>query len=138
MLHKFDVARVAVLEDEGRKEFLPAEEILRRIGVKEGIKLADIGCGTGYFSIPVAGLVGKERVFAIDVQGEMLELLRKKTKNMENIIIVKSTEDRIPLPEESVVIAFMGGVLHELEGVGTLREAFDVPPYHYGLIAGKD
>lgn len=185
MPHKFDVSRVAVLEDEGRKGFLPAVEILERIGVKEGLIFADIGCGTGYFSIPASELVGRGRVYAIDVQAGMLALLRKKAKN-KNIIIVKSTESKIPLPKETADIAFMGDVLHELEGLGTLMEAhrilvgrgilaivdwkkedmevgpplaerltleeaekrvekagfrvkesFEVPPYHYGMLARK-
>jgi ubiquinone/menaquinone biosynthesis C-methylase UbiE len=187
MPHKFDAAWASILEDEERKEFLPPVEILKRLGVREGITFADIGCGTGYFTIPAAELVGRGRVFAIDVQAEMLELLKKKIKDRENITIVKSSEDTIPLPSESVDITFMGDVLHELEGEGTLREAyrilrrggvlgvvdwkkekmeigppfedrlsiqeakakikgvgfsvtesFEIPPYHYCLIAKKD
>jgi len=125
MPHKFDVSRVAVLEDEGRKKFLPAEDILEKIGVREGVKFADIGCGTGYFSIPASKLVGGGEVYAIDVQAEMLQLLREKAKD-KNIVIVESTEDAIPLRDEIVDIAFMGVVLHELEGGGTLREAYRI------------
>ncbi len=126
MPHKFDAAWASILEDEERKEFLPPVEILKRIGVREGITFADIGCGTGYFTIPAAELVGRGRIFAIDVQEEMLELLKKKIEGMENITIVKSSEDTIPLPSESVDIAFMGDVLHELVGDATLREAYRI------------
>lgn len=137
MPHKFDVSRVAILEDEGRKEFLPAEKILEKIGAREGVKLADIGCGTGYFSIPASKLVGGGEVYAIDMQAEMLELLRKKAKNKKNIVIVKSTEDAIPLRDEVVDIAFMGDVLHELEGAGTLREAYRILK-RGGILAAVD
>jgi ubiquinone/menaquinone biosynthesis C-methylase UbiE len=187
MPHKFDVSRAEILEDEERF-LLPQAEILKRIGVREGVTFADIGCGTGYFTIPASELVGERgRVYAIDIQEEMLELLKRKIAHIGNIVAIKSEEDAIPLPEESVDVAFMGDVLHELEGEGTLREvyrilrrggvlgvvdwkkekmeigpptedrlsveeakekieragfrvreSFEIPPYHYCLVANKE
>jgi len=112
-----------VLDDQERRRVLPPEGILRRIGVRRGTSFADVGCGTGYFTLPASELVGGEgRVYAIDIQAEMLRLLGEKIAGRENITLVKSEEDRIPLPEECVDVALLGLVLHELEGSGTLRE----------------
>jgi ubiquinone/menaquinone biosynthesis C-methylase UbiE len=43
------------------------------------MRVADIGAGTGYFTIPVARAIGASgRVFAVDLQSEMLDLMREK------------------------------------------------------------
>ena len=51
-MHKFDASRAGLLDNEERRKFLPPEDILRKIGVREDTIFADIGCGTGYFTIP--------------------------------------------------------------------------------------
>ena len=63
-----------------RKLFHNSEEILRPY-VVEGNTILDIGPGMGYFSIPLARLVGeKGKVIAADVQPEMLRALQKRAK----------------------------------------------------------
>ncbi|HDL15106.1 MAG TPA: methyltransferase domain-containing protein [Euryarchaeota archaeon] len=51
--------------------------------------------------------------------------------------MVSSTEDKIPLPGESVDIAFMANVLHEIDGDGTLREAHRILR-HGGILVVVD
>lgn len=47
--------------------------------VREGMIVADVGCGMGYFSVAMARMVGQEgRVLAVDVQQMMLDLLKKR------------------------------------------------------------
>ena len=49
--------------------------------VKEGWAVADLGCGMGYFSIPLARMVGeKGRVISVDLQPPMLNVLRKRAE----------------------------------------------------------
>ena len=63
-----------------RKLFHNFEEILRPY-VVEGNTILDIGPGMGYFSIPLARMVGeKGKVIAADVQPEMLEALRRRAR----------------------------------------------------------
>jgi ubiquinone/menaquinone biosynthesis C-methylase UbiE len=63
-----------------RKLFHNSEEILRPY-VVEGNTILDIGPGMGYFSIPLARMVGeKGKVIAADVQPEMLEALRRRAR----------------------------------------------------------
>ncbi len=136
-MHKFDASRAGLLDSEERRKFLPPEDILRKIGVREDTIFADIGCGTGYFTIPAAEMAERGNVFAIDMQEEMLEMLKEKISGKENITIVSSTEDKIPLPDESVDIAFMANVLHEIDGDGTLREAHRILR-HGGILVVVD
>jgi precorrin-6B methylase 2 len=67
------------LEDPERLRWLPPAEVISHLRLLPGMKIADIGAGTGYFSIPIARAVGDGgRVPAADLQPEMLELLRQK------------------------------------------------------------
>ena len=76
------------LEDPERLKWLPAAEILAHLRVAPGMKVADVGAGTGYFSIPIARAVGAlGHVFAVDLQPEMLALLRGKLSDQTHLAI---------------------------------------------------
>ena len=61
-----------------RKRFQDPDRILAGL-VREGMTVADIGCGMGYFSVAMARMVGdKGRVIAVDLQQMMLDLCRKR------------------------------------------------------------
>lgn len=122
--HKFDPTHRAHLDAPDRRGYLDPERILGAFAVGPGLHLADVGAGTGFFALPAARLVGPAgRVYAIDQAEAMLEELRARAPAASGILeVVPSTEDRIPLPDGSVDVAFLACVLHELDGPGTLRE----------------
>ena len=65
---------------ERENEENPAKAI-EALGFKPGMVVADIGAGTGYYALRIAKLVGPEgKVFAVDVQPEMLRLFEEKRK----------------------------------------------------------
>lgn len=87
--------------------------------------MADVGAGVGFFTLPAARRVGPEgRVYAIDLSPEMLNDLRAKLEDetLANVEAYLSTEDRVPLADASVDLAFLACVFHELAGAGTLME----------------
>lgn len=123
--HKFDPANRGHLDSEERRSYLDPDAILGAFGVGPGDVIADIGAGTGFFTIPAAMRVGPSgRVYALDLESEMLGDLRLRigVAGPRNVEILRSDEDRIPLPQASVDLAFLACVLHELDGPGTLRE----------------
>ncbi len=123
--HKFDPSHRRMLLDPERARYLPAREVLGRFPVREGIAAADLGCGPGYFTLPLAELVGpRGRVFAVDTEPAMLDDLRERLKARPElpVEVLRSSEDKVPLPARSVDFAFLACVLHELEGPGTLQE----------------
>ena len=66
--------------------FLKPEEILKQIGIRRGMQVADLGCGTGYMSFIVARMIGdKGRVYAVDVQKVVLEQVLREAR-AENIL----------------------------------------------------
>jgi len=115
MAHKFDVQNSGILDSPERIRFLNPENNLDEIELNREMVLADLGCGTGYFSIPASFRVKK--VFALDIQQEMLEILRDKIKKdkISNVEPVLSHESSIPLPDNSIDVLFMANVFHEIE-----------------------
>ncbi len=140
--HKFDTAHRGYLDSRERRSYLDAERILRAFRVGPGMRVADIGAGTGFFAIPAAGLVGpRGHVYAVDLSAEMLEDLQERLArgSIANLDAVRSTEDRIPLGDASVDFAFLACVLHELDGPGTLLEAHRIltPRGRLGIVDWK-
>jgi ubiquinone/menaquinone biosynthesis C-methylase UbiE len=115
MPHKFDAAKANVLDSPERMQFLDPGKIFDIIGLEKEMVFADLGCGTGYFSIPASSRV--KEVIVLDVQHEMLDILRNKIRKegIKNIWTILSEESSIPLPDGSVDVLFMANVFHELE-----------------------
>lgn len=125
MPHKFSPASVAKLEDPRRFHPSSPLEILEGAGLREGMRVADVGCGVGVFALPAALLVGGDGiVYAVDPQEAMLSILRERASaaGVGNIRPLRSSEERIPIPGGVLDLVLMVDVLHELEGDGTLKE----------------
>lgn len=84
--------------------------------IKEGMTVLDIGCGPGFFTLEIAELVGKTgRVFAADLQEEMLQIIHKKisgTALEARITLHKCSESSIGLAEK-VDFVFAFYMVHE-------------------------
>ncbi len=85
--------------------------------LKNGDTAVDLGCGMGYFSIPMAELVGdRGKVIAVDLQERMLAGLRgraEKAKLLERIKTHRCTQNQIGISEEvDFVLAFW--MVHEV------------------------
>lgn len=118
MPQKFDVRLRQELLSEQREAALQPESLLRRLGVRRGDTLADIGCGPGFFTIPAAEIVGEEgMVLAADIQGEMLSAVRSRAaeRSLANVHVVKTSDKEIPIPSASCDIVLMAFVLDEVE-----------------------
>jgi len=126
MQHEFDIKNKKKLDSPKRREMLPTRTVLNKIGLNEGARLADIGCGIGYFSIPAADVIGPQGiVFALDVSKEMIEELDKKIEEngIENIRTVITDKYNFKLEDNSVSYAFICTVLHEIEdGMAFINE----------------
>ncbi|MEI7616176.1 MAG: methyltransferase domain-containing protein [Actinomycetota bacterium] len=118
MTHKFDPANINKLDNEWRRQNLPPLSILEKLGLSSTDIAADIGCGIGYFTIPAAGVVNNaNNVFALDTSDQMLAEVKKRMSadDISNIVIIKTGEYDLKLPDESVTFALIVNVLHEIE-----------------------
>ena len=92
--------------------------VLAVLDLKPGMQVADIGAGSGYYSSRMAERVGMEGVvYAVDVQPEMLDILRlqMKQQKMSNVRPILGSETDPKLPAGALDLAIMVDVYHELE-----------------------
>src|SRR4030065_2992578 len=96
--HICPVERAGILDHRIRRWLQNPQKILRPY-IEEGMTVLDIGCGTGFFSIDVAQMVGRSgRVIASDLQEGMLQKLREKiqgTELEERITLHQCEENRV-------------------------------------------
>ncbi len=124
---QFPVSKAHRLDSPERLLWLPPAEVIAALAVRPGETVADIGAGTGYFSLPLARAVGaKGKVYAVDAQPEMLELLRQKIKGdgPSNLETIAARADCIPLPDAGCNLVFLANVWHEFaDRAAVLRES---------------
>jgi ubiquinone/menaquinone biosynthesis C-methylase UbiE len=112
---RFPPERRDALKAADRNEWLPPEPILRAAGVGAGETAIDVGAGTGFWTEPLARLVGPTgRVIAVDVEPIMLDEIRTLAagRGLTNVEVVQSG-DSIPLDDSIADLVVLGFVLHE-------------------------
>jgi ubiquinone/menaquinone biosynthesis C-methylase UbiE len=100
---------------EREKEEEPAK-LIELLKLKEGMVVADVGAGSGYYSFRISPKVGdKGKVLAVDIQREMLDAIRARAKEnkVTNVEPVLGTEDDPKLPEGKVDLILLVDVYHE-------------------------
>jgi len=91
------------------------ERVVDGMGLALDAQVADIGAGTGYFTFRIAAAVPKGRVYAVDVQPEMLEVLRKRIERraITNVTPVLGAEDDPKLPSDRLDAVLLVDAYHE-------------------------
>ena len=93
-----------------------ASESFIQLNLTPGMTVCDLGCGNGYWTIPMARKVGAEgRVLAVDIQREMLQKLRERSARykLNNIEPIRGDVDDPNLPAGEVDLLLMVDVYHE-------------------------
>jgi len=103
------------LEREEREMEENTSLLLKNLAVKPGMVVADIGAGSGYHSALLSKMVGTGKVFAVDVEPEMIAYLnaRIKQEKLSRIVPVLSTEQKVSLPENAIDMMLLVDVYHE-------------------------
>lgn len=127
MAHKFDPSHLAVLDTEERRKLLAPAQTLTALGFSAEHTLADIGCGTGLFTLPAAEINrGKGTVYAVDIAREMLDEVERRAvaAGLANIKAVRADEYAFHLPDAVADLLIACTVLHEIDDkVLWLKEA---------------
>jgi ubiquinone/menaquinone biosynthesis C-methylase UbiE len=108
---------VYLLNNPIRRKFLPPTRVIDCLGIREGMNILEIGPGSGFFTFELAAYAGQSgHVYAVDIAPKMIALLEKKAKQkrIENITPKLASAYELPLPNNSIDLAFMGGVLGEI------------------------
>lgn len=112
-MHKFNPEKAQKLDSEERHKLLNPEETLNKIGFEEGMLAAEIGCGTGFYTIPASRILGDDgKIYAFDIESKMLTLLRMKIEK-PNIVPIVCEEDKLPLKDKLLDIALLAFMIHE-------------------------
>jgi ubiquinone/menaquinone biosynthesis C-methylase UbiE len=117
-LHQDTGAYVAMLEDPKRDEYQKPHEVLMALDVQPGETIADIGSGSGYFTLRFAAHVGeKGRVYAVDVDPEMVRRLNRRLRDagIRNVQTVLSEPNDPLLPDASVDRFVVVDTWHHIE-----------------------
>jgi ubiquinone/menaquinone biosynthesis C-methylase UbiE len=105
------------LDRAAREEEEEPERALDLIGITPGSAVAEIGAGTGYMTIRIARRVGTSgKVYANDLQPALLEILQRKARqeHLSNVEIVLGTQVDARLPDNSIELALLVDVYHEM------------------------
>lgn len=119
LLNAVRLARADEFRGPGRDRWQKPKEVLAALDLKKGDVVADIGAGTGYFTMLFARAVGPSgKVYAVDISAPVLEYLQKEARkqDLNNIQTLASRKDDPLLPGDSVHLAFFCDTIHEISG----------------------
>lgn len=108
------------LDSNFRRRMQPPDKVIQRSGIKEGMRVLEVGCGSGAFTTFIARAVGEKRkVYALDIEEKMLEqlknkLLKPENKDIKNIELVHKSAYELPFDDNSLDLVCMITVLQEI------------------------
>lgn len=117
-LHQDPKAYIASLEDPARDAYQKPHEVMEALAIKPGETIADVGAGSGYFSLRFAQHVGERgRVYAVDVSPDMIVHLNRRVRDhgLRNVTTILAPPDDPLLPDGSIDRFFFCDVWHHVE-----------------------
>jgi len=103
-----------------RRWMQPADKLIRRSGISEGMQVLEIGCGSGAYTTFVARVVGKKgKVYALDIQPRMLaqlenKLSRPENQDITNIKLIQASAYELSFEDSTLDLVYMITVLQEI------------------------
>lgn len=115
MSKKFDVSQAQKLDTVERLKWNNPREIVQAAEIPPGSRVAEIGCGTGWFTFEIEKQVRpRGMVYALDMQPAMLQILRAR-REWERILTLPCNENEFELDNSEVDVIFHANTLHECE-----------------------
>ncbi|MBA7650964.1 2-methoxy-6-polyprenyl-1,4-benzoquinol methylase [subsurface metagenome] len=108
------------LDSDIRRRLQPPDKVIKRSGIKQGMRLLELGCGSGAFTTSVAKAVGEQgKIYAVDIQPAMLKQLERKlarpeNRDLTNIELIQASAYELPFEEDSLDLAYLVTVFHEI------------------------
>jgi cyclopropane fatty-acyl-phospholipid synthase-like methyltransferase len=102
MEHHFDAnASAKTFDDPARDAWQMPDRVIAALNLKPGQIVADIGSGTGYFSVRLAKSAAAPKVYGADIEPSMVTYLRERAakEGLNNVISVQAAADQANLPE---------------------------------------
>jgi predicted methyltransferase len=108
---------LSVFEDPKRDEKLQVNRVMDILGIKEGSNVADIGAGSGWFTVRAARRVGSTgTVYAVDINREFLNYIERRAERekLPNIKTILGNEDDPLLPRQTLDAVLLLKTYHEV------------------------
>ncbi|HXD18918.1 MAG TPA: class I SAM-dependent methyltransferase [Vicinamibacterales bacterium] len=116
--HLFPPEDLGLLESPDRADWQKPDQIMDALAIADGSKVADVGAGSGWFTMQLARRVGPNGlVYAEDVQRQMIEAIRRRVgrEGLQNVRAVQGTVTDPRLPEGSLDAAVVVDVYSEVD-----------------------
>jgi ubiquinone/menaquinone biosynthesis C-methylase UbiE len=117
-LHRDTKAYIAMLEGPARDAYQKPDEVVLALGLKPGETVADIGSGSGYFTLRLARAVGETgHVYGVDIDPDLVRYLNRRIRDsgMRNVQTVLSEPDDPLLPDRSIDRFLIVDTWHHIE-----------------------
>ncbi len=104
------------LEREEREQEENTSQLIKNMDLKPGMTVADIGAGSGYHTAIISKLIGNGKIYAVDVEPEMINFLNNRIskEKLNNAVAVLGDEKKVPLKANSIDLMFLVDVYHEV------------------------
>lgn len=109
---------VSIFDDPARDAWQKPAEVVRALQLQPGMRVADLGAGTGYFSRYLAAAVGdRGTVFAADTEPQLVAHLRERAEqeHTPNVIPILASADNPRLPAGAVDVVLIVDTVHHLD-----------------------
>jgi ubiquinone/menaquinone biosynthesis C-methylase UbiE len=110
MHHRFDDAErwAEQFDDPGRDSWQRPDAVLELLALRDDARVADVGAGTGYFTVRLARAVPRGKVWASDIEPDMVRYLgeRAQREGLTNVVAVlgERTDPRLPEPVDAILV----------------------------------
>ena len=135
------------MESPDRVEWQKPEKVVDYLSINKGDTVADIGAGSGYFTVLFSKRVGDNgKVYAVDIEKGMIEYIEKRAQKegLNNMNYILAKPDDPLLPKSSVDLIFICDTYHHIEKRGNylkilkdvlkkLKVCLNDPPYNMVL-----
>jgi len=107
----------SILDNPGRRRFLSPSKTLRQMGIGQGMRVLELGPGSGFLTIEAARRVGDSgMLYCLDIEPALVVRLRQKTAKagLENVALIVGNGECIPFADSIFDLAFLVAVLGEM------------------------
>lgn len=111
---KFDPRKSNKLNNPNRFKMIPIEIIEKELNLKDPTNLVDYGAGTGFFTAEIAELYPKARIFALDIESQMVDYINENI-DTTNIFPLEIEDNQMPFTENDIDAVWSIAVYHEMK-----------------------
>jgi len=110
------IALAWVLDNPLRRRIFSPKRLLDSVGIREGMKVLEVGPGPGHFTVEAALRVGRGKLYCLDIQPRMIARLKEKVSRhgLNNVHLIVGDATYLPFAPESFDLAFLIYVIGEI------------------------